>query len=193
MCDGGVPLDDEGDPALPGGSPVDCFTAPRLFSGRVDPNWEGAVTPSLTLFRRLTVSALLDFKVGNRRWNSIYWCPGILDCEEEAFPERFDPVDTAPSFLGFVDDLEWWHDVSFANMREVSVSYVLPDGWVEQIGASRASVSLSGRSLYRWTPYVGVDPETEGLFPEAGAFGTPFDEEQVPQPRIFSTKINITF
>ena len=193
MCDGGLPLDGEGDPFLPGGSPVDCLTAPRLFSGLVDPDWEGAVTPSLTLFRQLTVSALLDFKIGNRRWNSIYWCPGILDCEEEAHPERFDPVDVAPSALGFVDDLEWWHDVSFANLREVSVSYSLPGQWAERIGASRASVSVSGRNLRRWTPYVGIDPETEGLFPEAGAFGTPFDEEQVPQPRIFSTRINITF
>ncbi len=188
MCDGGLP------DGMPSGVPVDCATAPHVYSGDgVDPNFEGSVMPSFSLFQRLTISGLLDFKVNYRRWTSVFWCPGILDCEEEVFPERFDPVKAASSVLGLVDDIEWFRDMSFAKLREISVSYLLPDKWARAIGASRAQIMVAGRNLHTWTGFQGLDPESESLFPEAGTFGTPFEQNEVPQLRQFVTKINLTF
>lgn len=186
-CDGGTP---EG---LPGGQPVACATAPQVFIGGVDPKTDGAVSSTLRLWNRVTVSGLVDFKRGQRLWTSSLWCPGILGCEEEIYPERFDPVKAASSVLGLTDDAEWWRDMSFAKLREVSVSYQLPDAWARRLGASRALVSVAGRNLHTWTKFEGLDPENNALFPEAGTFGTPFEQNEVPQLRHFVMRVHLTF
>jgi outer membrane receptor protein involved in Fe transport len=186
-CDGGLP------DGRAGGAPVPCGTAPRVYIGQVDPKVDGAVSSTLRLFNRVTVSGLVDFKRGQRLWTSSLWCPGILGCEEEVYPERFDPVKAASSVLGYTDDAEWWPDVSFAKLREVSVSYQVPDRWARRLGASRAQVTVAGRNLHTWTSFKGLDPENNGLFPEAGTFGTPFEQNEIPQLRTFVMRVNLTF
>jgi len=188
MCDGGLPG------GLPGGGPVSCATAPHVYLGRVDPKIDGAVSSSIRLGGRLTVSGLLDFKRGHRLWTSSLFCPGILGCEEEFFPERFDPVKAASTVLGMVDDWEWFRDVSFAKLREVSVSYQLPAQLAQKFGATRAMVSLAGRNLHTWTKFQGLDPENVGNYSEgAPEFGTPYEQNEVPQPRQFVVRINLSF
>ena len=186
-CDGGTT------DGLPGGAPVPCATAPQVFIGQVDPKIDGAVSSSLRLWNKLTISGLVDFKRGQRLWTSSLWCPGILGCEEEIYPERFDPVKAASSVLGLTDDAEWWRDVSFAKLREVSISYQIPANWARRIGASRALVSVAGRNLHTWTKFQGLDPENNSLFPEAGTFGTPFEQNEIPQLRHFVMRVSLTF
>ena len=48
----------------------------------------------------------------------------------------------------------------FTRLREVTVSYVLPDGLASRIRSTHAVVLVTGRNLHVWTPYSGVDPET---------------------------------
>lgn len=186
QCDGGTPS------GRPGGAPVDCDTAPRVFAGAPDPDWEGSVSTSLTLWDRLTVSGLLDFKLNHHIWTSVLWCPGILDCEEEVFPERFPAEIAASSVLGLTDDHRWIRDLSFAKIREVSVSYRLPEEIAQRVGASSGHISLSGRNLHTFTDFESLDPENVSTFPEAGG-GTPFEQNEVPQLRQLVTKINLSF
>lgn len=187
LCDSGSPG------GLPSGQGVPCATAPQVFIGGVDPKTDGAVSSTLRLWNRVSVSGLVDFKRGQRLWTSSLWCPGILGCEEEIYPERFDPVKAASTVLGLTDDAEWWRDVSFAKLREVSVSYQLPDAWARRFGASRALVAVAGRNLHTWTKFQGLDPENNNLFPEAATFGTPFEQNEVPQLRTFVMRIHLTF
>ncbi|MGE0552981.1 MAG: SusC/RagA family TonB-linked outer membrane protein [Gemmatimonadales bacterium] len=186
-CDGGT----EG--GLPGGSPVACAGAPQVYIGPVDPTLDGGVSSSLRLWNRVTVSGLVDFKRGQRAWTSSLWCPGILGCEEEIYPERFDPVKAASSVLGLTDDAEWWRDMSFVKLREVAISVLLPTEWAGWIGASRAQASLAGRNLHTWTSFQGLDPESNSLYAEAATFGTPFEQNEVPQLRQFVFRLNLTF
>ena len=46
-------------------------------------------------------------------------------------------------------------DASFAKLREVSVSYTLPERVVTNIGASRATLTVSGRNL--WTIWQATE------------------------------------
>src|SRR5450756_1813835 len=68
-----------------GGPPVDCATAPRVYVGRPDPSREGSFTSSVTIRNRLTISGMVDFKLGQRAWSSSLWCPGILGCYEKLY------------------------------------------------------------------------------------------------------------
>ena len=188
MCDGGTP------DGLPGGAAVDCNAAPRVYRGSPEPSLEGAFTTSLTLYNRLTLSAMVDFKQNWTTWESNLWCPGILTCESEAFPDRFNPVRVASDRLGYVDDFAWEPELSFAKLREISISYALPDRWARAFGAKTGLVSVAGRNLHTWTNYEGMDPENLTGFPETFAgFGTPFTQNQLPQAAQFMVRFNFTF
>lgn len=172
------------------GGAVACSEAPRLYTGRPDPTVEGSFTSILTLFERLTLFGMMDFKLGHSIWSSSLWCPGILGCEDEVYPERFDPVYAASSVLGITDDARWVMDVSFAKLRELSLQYALPDKWARGFGASRASITVAGRNLHTWTPFEGLDPENVASFPRSGLL---FEQNEVPQLAQFLTTVNVSF
>jgi hypothetical protein len=51
-------------------------------------------------------------------------------------------------------------DASWVRLREVALSYTLPPRWFTNSKLKGISFSLSGRNLWLWTRYSGVDPET---------------------------------
>jgi TonB-dependent starch-binding outer membrane protein SusC len=48
----------------------------------------------------------------------------------------------------------------FWKLREVSLAFRLPEALPQRIGVSSATVTLSGRNLWRSTPYIGLEPES---------------------------------
>ncbi len=153
LCDGG-----KGNPA------VSCDDAPLVFAGTPIPKVTGAFTTTLTLFKNFRLYGLVDFKRGHRRFNADHWirCDAFLECLENANPQGADPILLADIALG--GDLttvgSFIEDASFFKLREISASYTLPDRWAGAVGASRATITLSGRNLHTWTKYTGLDPES---------------------------------
>jgi TonB-dependent starch-binding outer membrane protein SusC len=47
----------------------------------------------------------------------------------------------------------------FWRLREVTMTYRVPEQWVNRFGFGGTTVSLAGRNLLRWTDYPGLDPE----------------------------------
>ncbi len=72
----------------------------------------------------------------------------------------------------------------FLRLRNLNVSYTLPQSWVTPIGVSRISVFGQGQNLFTWTEFQGFDPEmaTRGL---TGA--------QYPALRTLTFGLNIGF
>jgi TonB-dependent starch-binding outer membrane protein SusC len=58
------------------------------------------------------------------------------------------------------DGLNQNEDGSFVRLREVGIVYTAPTGLAAKLGARDATFSLTGRNLFMWTKYKGVDPET---------------------------------
>jgi hypothetical protein len=82
----------------------------------------------------------------------------------------FDVFGIAPDSAASAQRLSYYNsggspyiqDASFLKLREVTLSYQLPDNIVRSLfGGNVASVraELSGRNLITWTPYLGLDPE----------------------------------
>ncbi|MVN20261.1 SusC/RagA family TonB-linked outer membrane protein [Mucilaginibacter arboris] len=51
------------------------------------------------------------------------------------------------------------HDASYTRIKDITLSYVIPQRVVNNIGLSGLTVYLSGRNLYTFTNWIGWDPE----------------------------------
>ncbi|HEY9448268.1 MAG TPA: TonB-dependent receptor, partial [Gemmatimonadaceae bacterium] len=188
LCEGG-----------PGQGPVSCDVAPLLFVGTPTPKVTGSVGNTVTLFKRLRLYALVDFKRGNKLYNSVQQlrCSaaiGIGYCDVNYHPENY-----APSYLAQLDPTKtvtglnrvFFQDASFVKLREVSASYTLPENWLRGVGVSRAVVTLAGRELHTWTDYQGVDPEVNSLASASNTLA--YDQGVIPPLSQLVATINLTF
>lgn len=138
-----------------------------VFLGYSQPRLEVALTNSMDfLQRRLRLNVLVDHKSGYRLLNSeqqflcqqrTNGCRGLtyegasLWEQARAIAQRFSPVQ---SLAGYIEDPSFWR------IREVSLSYTLPDRMAERLLRARgASISFAGRNLAVFTDWTGADPE----------------------------------
>jgi TonB-linked SusC/RagA family outer membrane protein len=179
------------------GGTVACALAPQLFLGRPTPSREGAFTPALTLWGRLRLAGMLDFKQGYHKLdgNLRVRCVLFLRCRENWYPTEFldDPAWLAQTQRGgtYVNGLI--NDASFTRLRELSATYTLPGDWASRFGASRASISVAGRNLYTWTDYTGIEPEASFLGGSRGGGSAQWEQNVTPQLAQFVTTINLSF
>jgi hypothetical protein len=159
----------------------------------------GSIGNTVTLFKRLRLYALVDFKRGNKLYNAVeeLRCTaaiGIGFCDVNYHPENYSPI-----YLAQLDPIKavtglngtFFQDASFVKLREVSASYTLPENWLKRVGVSRAVVTLAGRELHTWTDYRGVDPEVNAL---ASASNTlTYDQGVIPPLSQLVATINLTF
>jgi hypothetical protein len=84
---------------------------------------------------------------------------------------------------------------SFVRLREVAVTYSVPEGLARRIARAR-SVNITGtaRNLTRWTNYRGADPETDFNASATGdAANTPSDFQTIAPPSYFILRLNVGF
>jgi TonB-linked SusC/RagA family outer membrane protein len=157
--------------------------APDVFLGRTLPGTEGAFSNTLTLWEKLRVYALVDFKTDFKKLdgNVRARCTAFTRCEELYFPENFDPKRIAGIQSGGALVDYYINDSDYAKLREVSLSYTLPALSTRWARFDRAVVTLAGRNLHTWTKYPGLEPEAMflgGL--RGGNFGS-WEQNAAPQ------------
>ena len=84
-------------------------------------------------------------------------------------------------------------DGSFVKLREVTLSYEVPDALLGRLwGSARsASLSLSGRNLLTFTDYTGLDPEVSNFGNQNIARN--IDVAPFPPSRSFWFSVSIAF
>jgi TonB-dependent SusC/RagA subfamily outer membrane receptor len=179
LCDGG-----------PGNAPVACGVAPEQFIGTQTPKLTGAVSSTLTLWDRLTLYGLVDFKRGHTLFNAneSNRCGGVAPlCDAHYNPQDYDTIYLAsiqPSSIGAAVLAPYMQKANFARLSEVSVAYGFPSQWLRGLGVSGARLSVAGRNLHTWTGYKGLDPESR-----AGAT----DQALIPPLQRFVVTLHLTF
>ena len=175
------------------GGAVACASAPAVYLGRTLPRVEGAFSPAVTLGDRLRISGLFDFKTGYKKLdgNTRVRCAIFFRCPDDFPAYRSDPLRVAAIQSGIPDF--YLNDASFLKLREVSVSYTLPDVWTKAIGASRAMVSLAGRNLYTWTRYPGLEPEAMFLGGSRGGNFSAWEQADLPQLAQWIVTVNVGY
>ena len=81
-------------------------------------------------------------------------------------------------------------DGSFVRLRELSLSYELNKNWLDKSPIKGVSIGISGRNLFLWTKYRGVDPETS-LVGSRNAQG--LDYFNMPNTRSMGFSLNMKF
>ena len=171
------------------------LVADRVYLGRTLPLNEGSFSGTLTLFDRVRLYGLVDFKTGFKKWdhNLRVRCSLFNVCMENVAPlEADDPVEVAAFQNAGTFGATYIRDASFAKLREVSIGYDLPSNFVQRFGFSRANITVAGRNLATWTKWDGIEPEAMFL---SGARGSNAQIEQnaLPQLRQFAATINVSF
>jgi hypothetical protein len=84
-------------------------------------------------------------------------------------------------------------DASFVKLRELSVGVWLPERWVASLntGLRTARIALSGRNLYTWSDYSGLDPEVANL--GSAAIRNNLDVAPYPPSRSFFLEFTLGF
>ena len=184
MCDAGMD-------GRQGGATVPCAEAERLFIGQLLPDYEGAITSDITLWNRLTLSALLDYKYGQSIFSAdlAIQCTILRLCEPNVDPTS-NPA-AAGEMAQFIFGPYVTPETGFAKLRQVAATYHVPESWARKIGGSGATVTVSARNLATFTDYDrSPEPELAVVFP-GSVYQPAFNS--VPHPFEFLTSIRLTF
>jgi len=164
------------------------------FLGTPYPTRQATLGAAVTWRELVRLDALLDVRAGGIQGNgtegircAFFVCRAMFD--------RGAPLEEQAKAMAFVfhpsaTQAVYVESSDFARLREASVTVFLPGAWASRMGASRATVSLSGRNLITWTDYSGLDPESN--WNGGTNFGSIDLFSQAP-PRIFSVRLNVTF
>ena len=186
LCDGG--------PGKPG---IACASAPFVFIGSPTPTHTGSIANTVTVFSRLRLYALVDWRGGNklRNANELLRCTGILGkglCDLNINPQKYSAARVAEASVtnafGFNAQDQYIQDASFVKLREVSATYTLRDGLLP--GIKHTSFSLAARELRLWTNYRGPDPEVSTA--NASSIGG-VDQGVIPPLSRLTATLNFTF
>jgi TonB-linked SusC/RagA family outer membrane protein len=159
--------------------------------GDPNPDWTAGIRNTVTLFDKLTISALFDFKIGGDVYNGTRGALRYFGTHEETDVEEadlegvvrrgkkhtFEGMGPGAGTQVFLDQDTWWafgignsfggpdaqfvEDGSYIKLREIAVSYKLKHPKLTYYtGLSDIDIRLSGRNLFTWTNYSGIDPET---------------------------------
>ena len=166
------------------GYPAASFWRPRIVSwdpvtrrhiktdtleyiGTDAPKFLGSFSTDITIFKNLTFSGLADWATGHYQQNAtrgfrIQFLTGdeYLRLVEQPTGKK---TPAADSLLNFVATLgstaAYIEKADFLKLRELGVTYAIPDRYLGSLGLKNSSLRLSGRNLWMTTKYTGIDPE----------------------------------
>jgi TonB-dependent starch-binding outer membrane protein SusC len=170
-----------------------------VFFGNSQPSDEYSITPAVTLFRLLRLSALFDRRAGVMVYNGTeeFRCGFANTICQEAYDPKVGLKRQAAAITESLSlsDAGSFEDGSFWKLREVTARISAPTSWARRIHASQVSFSLSGRNLVTWTKYSGFDPEIN-FAPNVNNQYNPFTASDFltqPPVRYWTGRLDITW
>ncbi len=175
---------DTDDPNGFGGTCHEKYMGPSL------PTVEMGFSNIFTLFGNLRLFTHFDFKGGHYQWCAICSIRNRIDQNTwEVNNPDADPVQVA--LWKSRQTLTHIFPADFLKLREIAVTYTLPESFGNFFRATKWSVTLSGRNLWMWTRYEGTgDPEVN--FWSLADF-TRLDYASLPQTRRLAASIRVTY
>jgi TonB-linked SusC/RagA family outer membrane protein len=179
--------------------------------GTVAPDWTGSVTSQFTI-GRFGVSGLLDVRHGGRlinfetqyevnngrslltadryTWTTV---DGVnINTGQPNTKRLFKDQDFYPLMYGFDRSEAQIENAGFAKLRELSVSYQLPERISRRLSLQNGTVFVTGRNLRGWYASPSGDPEQD-LSQGTNAGQQYFRQFSGPQTRSFLAGIRSSF
>jgi TonB-linked SusC/RagA family outer membrane protein len=176
------------------GQPMPCYAAsgalqaPKVYLGHSIPSTEGAITSTFRFFRSFSVYGMADYATGYRRLdnNIRIRCQIFYTCREYLEPDKADPRRLVQMQSGGPLRDFTINNARYVKLREVSLSYEAPSTLAARAGASQAGLTVSARNLHTWSPYTGLDPESQFVGP-----GTPTQSDQAHMPQLMALVLTV--
>ncbi len=160
-----------------------------IYMGPSTPTREVAFSNTLTLFEKLHIYGLFDYKGGHYLFNVKDWRRDRSGVSWETVNPDADPDEVLVRQFASQTFLHI-QKADFVKLRDVSVSYDLPDSFLGQFGIRRSTLTLAGHNLKIWTKYGGADPEVN--FSGDATFNRN-DSWTVPQTRRLTASLTLSF
>jgi TonB-dependent starch-binding outer membrane protein SusC len=163
-----------------------------VFLGNPLPKQQLSITPELTLFKLLRVSALFDHKGGYKLFDFTRRFRCAFGICQEGF-DKNTPLQDQAAYIAtndFGTDALYVEDATFTKLRELSFTLIAPEGLRRMVGGRAMELSIAGRNLHTWTHYKGFDPESNST--PGGNFSTS-DFLTLPPTRSWTARVNINF
>jgi TonB-dependent SusC/RagA subfamily outer membrane receptor len=171
--------------------------AERVFAGSIDPKYYGSIASELS-YRAVSLNVMVDYSGGNKKIDfSHYWDTRVRSGDHYlSLVNKPDGATTpaADSLLDYVNTIGstvFVEPADYRTLREVALSFQIPDRFSSMLSLRRTSLRLSGRNLYLWTRFPGVDPQVNQRGNVNVGGSTDFDSQ--PIPRIFLVTVRTTF
>lgn len=169
-----------------------------VYRGSTLPELEAGFGTTVGFLRNtLQITGLFDYR-GRfyKRWWSEEWrCQSSSNCRAVNDPTA--PLDEQAAAVAANSSSKrttwgFFAPNDFVKFRELSMAYTPPQRFTQRVGATSATLVLSGRNLgYLWTRYPGTDPEANN---NAGATGGGNSELTAQGPiRYWIARINLSF
>ncbi|MEO8294785.1 MAG: TonB-dependent receptor, partial [Gemmatimonadota bacterium] len=165
-----------------------------VFVGSGIPTREASINTAFTLFNgKLRLGGQFDYRGGHIIDNAIesFRCTPILVCR--GLVDRKAPLKeqaAAQAVLNDAVEFGYYEPAWFIKLRELTLTYNLPESWARMFRTTRMNVTLSARNLWTITDYSGVDPEVNG-FGQSNFSSTDFESQ--PQVRYYTVRVNFGF
>jgi TonB-linked SusC/RagA family outer membrane protein len=168
------------------------------FMGSSYPKGQLTLATAFTFFGgNLTLSAQIDRRFGatileNNLANQCIagLCRGAVD-RRDGLADQARTVAASQYF----DYQGFYQSLDFTRLREVSISYLLPQVVAHTVHSREVRVTLSGRNLWLWSKFVGGDPETNGAPPGITAPLTSpyYDGGAIPPLQYWILRVAVNF
>jgi TonB-linked SusC/RagA family outer membrane protein len=165
--------------------------APKVYLGHSTPTFEGSWSNTVRFLNSFRLYAMVDAAAGYRRLdnNIRIRCQIFHTCLEYVQPQNTDPILLAQYYSGGTLRDFTINDARYVKFRELSLSYDAPVSLAGRVGARTMSVTGSARNLHTWTPYSGIDPESQFI---AGSPAST-DQAELPQLLTYTLTIHLSF
>jgi hypothetical protein len=194
-----------------GGNGVPLRSSDPSYLGTYNPDWTGGLRNTFR-YKGASLSVLLDTKQGGKvysltnsygrksgtlieslrgreqSWDQGMVIPGVKVVGTDTVPN--DIVVLAQIYHRQIQPIneEYVYDASFIKLREVTLSYVLPQSITNRLNVSNATVAFIGRNLWMHDNVPNIDPET--AFDASNVQGLEYG--QVPTAKSFGFSISVT-
>ncbi len=160
--------------------------------GSLDPKFYGGISNSFT-YKRWQLDILFNFV--NKKGYQLTGFPGMLgNIPDYSLNTGFTPSTdySSESYMSYTNYYMQsdaiFKDASFVRLRNLSISYSLPDRWTSRLKISDCRFYAKGQNLFTITSYKGYDPETPGTYSVTWGYFSP----AMPPLRVFSLGIDVT-
>lgn len=166
----------------------------RVFAGQIDPKWYGSISADYR-FGRFSINGMADYQGGNTKMDfSHYWDTRVrsgdhyLSLVQKPNGATTPAADSLVDYVNAIGSTVFIEKADFIALSELSLNYNVPDALSRRLGFRRTSMRLSGRNLYLWTKFPGVDPRLNWRGNVAVGGSSDFDSPPIPRVFLFTVR-----